>query len=90
MDHAFSLTASTNSEILHSWLLIAIRNDYQRAFPRLEEYLVTVGRRKLIVPLYKAMLKTENGTRMAISIYAKAKPGYHAVARSTINRLLEQ
>ena len=90
LDHAFTLTESSNSEILHSWLLIAIRNDYQRAWPALEEYLTRIGRRKLIVPLYKALLETDKGTATAISVYAKAGSGYHVVARNTISKLFKQ
>jgi hypothetical protein len=90
LDQAFRLTESGNAEILHSWLLIAIRNDYQRAWPALERYLTSIGRRKLVVPLYRALLETDKGTATAISIYAKAKPGYHVVARNTIEKLMNQ
>lgn len=90
LDQAFALTASSNSEILHSWLLIAIRNDYQPAWPALLQYLTHIGRRKLIVPLYKALLETPKGRAMAMSIFAKASPGYHVVARNTIRKLLAQ
>ena len=46
--------------------------------------------RKLIVPMYKALLETPKGRAMAMSIFAKASPGYHVVARNTIRKLLAQ
>lgn len=77
LDSAFALTTSKNNEIAHSWLLIAINNWYEPAFPRLNEYLVSIGRNKLVRPLYKALSQTEKGKAMARKAFAKAKPGYH-------------
>ena len=54
-----------------------IRNNYQPSYPRLEEYLKSIGRRKLIVPLYAELMKTPSGTAFAKRVYAKARPGYH-------------
>jgi leukotriene-A4 hydrolase len=89
LDQAFALTASSNSEIAHSWFLIAIRNQYEPAYAPLREYLVRVGRRKLIVPLYKALLETPAGREMAVEIFAQARPGYQAVAVQTIEPLFQ-
>ncbi|HEU0184160.1 MAG TPA: M1 family metallopeptidase, partial [Blastocatellia bacterium] len=52
LDQAFGLTKIGNAEIAHQWLLISIRNNYETAYPRLEEYLTSIGRQKLIKPLY--------------------------------------
>lgn len=90
LDASFGLTESGNSEIAHSWLLIAIRHDYRPAWPRLEAYLLQVGRRKLIVPLYRALAETPEGLARARAIYRRAAPGYHVVARHTIAPILEQ
>src|SRR5262249_28782026 len=48
LDDAFQLTASTNSEIAHSWFKNAIRANYTPAYPALETYLTSLGRRKLV------------------------------------------
>ena len=50
LDKAFGLSKSPNAEIGHSWFKLVIVNNYQPGFPRLEEYLKTIGRRKLIEP----------------------------------------
>jgi leukotriene-A4 hydrolase len=89
LDARFDLTASTNSEIAHSWFLLAIRNNYAPAYPALREYLVRVGRRKLIVPLYRALLQTPAGRQMAEEIFAQARPGYQAVAVTTVTALFQ-
>ena len=77
LDKAFGFSKSPNAEIAHSWFKLVIANDYQPSFPRLEEYLKTVGRRKLIAPLYEALMKTPSGAVVAKRVYAKARPGYH-------------
>lgn len=76
LDQAFGLTASTNNEIAFSWLMIAVRNDYEPAAERLGNFLVTIGRNKFLRPLYGALV--ENGKQaLAASIFEMAKPGYH-------------
>ncbi|WP_192820857.1 M1 family metallopeptidase [Rufibacter sp. LB8] len=88
LDAAFGFTASTNAEIQAAWLQLAIAHQYAPAFPALQAFLLRVGRRKFVLPLYKALLATEAGTQMAREIYQQAKPGYHAVTFSSVDALL--
>ncbi|MCY4121607.1 MAG: M1 family metallopeptidase, partial [Acidobacteria bacterium] len=88
LDAAFSLTQSPNAEIAHQWLLIAIRNAYRPADGRLERYLLEIGRRKLILPLYAALAATPDGRDRARAIYRRARPGYHPIATGSIDPLL--
>ena len=53
LDQAFKLTASSNNEIAFSWLRIAIRNDYEPAYDRLNNFLTSIGRNKFLRPLYQ-------------------------------------
>ena len=77
LDKVFALTKSKNNEIAHSWLLISVNNWYQPAFNRLHDYLTTIGRNKLVKPLYKALSQTPEGKIMAQKAFAEAKSGYH-------------
>ena len=88
LDARFKLTASTNAEVKHAWLKLAIAAGYHEADAALEQYLLGIGRRKLIVPLYKELAKTPAGLVFAQRVYTLAKPMYHSVARSTIEPLL--
>lgn len=83
LDVSFHLTEATNDEILDQWLLMAVRNRYAPALPRLEEFLTTVGRRKYVKPLYEAM-----DVKQASAIYEKARPLYHPITQATIDALL--
>lgn len=77
LDAAFALTQSHNNEIAHSWLLMSVKNWYEPAFPRLHDYLVSIGRNKLVKPLYKALSETPEGKKMAQKAFAEAKDAYH-------------
>jgi len=89
LDAVFRFTQSKNSEITAAWLIHAVNHHYEPAYNRLEEFLVEVGRRKFIVPLYKALCKTHEGKKLAQEIYAKARPGYHSVASGTIDEIVK-
>jgi leukotriene A-4 hydrolase/aminopeptidase len=90
LDQAFSLTTTSNNEIAHSWLLIVVHNQYQPGMERLRDYLVSIGRRKLIVPLYEALIDQEWGRDMASEVFAQAKPGYHPMAVASIESLFQE
>jgi hypothetical protein len=90
LDRTFGLTARGNSEIAHQWLLQSIRNSYQPADSRLESYLTAIGRRKLVLPLYRALLATPEGRRRAEAIYAKARQTYHPITVDSIDRLMKE
>jgi leukotriene-A4 hydrolase len=82
LDSAFALTNSKNNEIAHSWLLIAVKNNFQPAYDRLYTYLVTIGRNKLVKPLYRELSKTPDGKAFAKRAFEEAKPGYHPLTIS--------
>jgi len=89
LDRAFHFTRSGNSEIAFQWLLMSIRNAYEPAYPRLEEFLLSVGRRKFIKPLYEELAKTPDGKERALTIYRRARSGHHPIAVATIDEVLK-
>ena len=88
LDAAFAFTRSGNSEILASWLALALRHGYRAVDRRAELFLMTVGRRKFLKPLYEAMLAAPDGAARAAAIYRKARPRYHAVSQRTLDAML--
>jgi aminopeptidase N len=90
LDRQFALTDVKNARIAHSWLLTAIRNDYEPAWPRLEHYLIGIGRRILIKPLYEELMKTPEGAERARRIFAVARQGYHPIAAESIAEVIEK
>ena len=89
LDSVFALTNSKNNEIAHSWLLIAVGNTYKPAYDRLYSYLVSIGRNKLVKPLYKALAQTPEGKAFAKKAFIEAKPGYHPLTISANEGFVE-
>jgi leukotriene-A4 hydrolase len=89
LDAAFHLTDTGNDEILDAWLLLAIRNAYAPAGAALERFLIAVGRRKYLQPLYGALAKTPAGAETALRIYARARPGYHPITQAAVDKILD-
>jgi hypothetical protein len=88
LDAAFRFTESGNSEILNAWFLRAIQGGYQQANPALERFLIGMGRRKFLRPLYAELAKTPAGAELALRIYEQARSGYHPVSQQTVDEIL--
>ena len=89
LDGQFNFTTSTNAEIAHAWYRLAIATKYTAAYGAMEDYMIRIGRRKLIVPLYRDLAATPEGKALASRIFAKAKDGYHALARTSVEQILK-
>ncbi len=88
LDKAFAFSKSGNSEILAQWLASSIALGYEPAYPALESFLTTVGRRKFLTPLYRELVKTPEGLALARKIYAQARANYHSVSVGTIDEIV--
>ena len=87
LDATWAIGATGNNEVLFAWMEQAVRSHYNPTYPRMEQFLIEVGRRKFLTPLYRAMKETDQ-MDMALDIYGKARGGYHAVATGTMDELL--
>lgn len=88
LDNAFDFSNSGNSEILAVWFLQSIKIDYKPAFGPLEKFLVKIGRRKFLQPLYEELAKDEVHKLWAKNVYQKARGNYHYVSFNTIDGIL--
>lgn len=88
LDAAFGFTEVGNNEVACVWLRIAVQHKYAPADARLESFLMSIGRRKFLQPLYTELAKTPEGKQRALGIYANARPRYHAVAAGTLDKIL--
>ncbi len=88
LDLSFGFSDSGNAEIKGAWFITAIRSGYYVEIVRnIEDFLVEVGRRKFLTPIYQALVD-RNEKELAQRIYEKARPNYHAVSRGTIDGVL--
>lgn len=90
LDQRFELSRAGNSEIAFAWYHKAIALDYRAAFPALEDFLTSVGRRKFVLPLFTALMRNPAQQDFARSVYARARPGYHPITRSSIDAVIPQ
>lgn len=88
LDKVFNLSNSGNSEIVAVWFLQSIKNDYRPAFENLEKFLVKIGRRKFLQPLYLELSKNQEHKIWAKKVYQKARNNYHYVSFNTIDDIL--
>lgn len=89
LDQAFQLSKTPNNELAFTWLLASIRADYQPAKTRLENYLLSIGRRKFVIPLYEELAKTKANKEWAIDVFSKAKVGYHPITIASAEKVLK-
>jgi len=88
LDRAFHFTNSGNDEILDQWLKMVVHSNYRPAFPRLKQFLLQVGRMKMIKPLYTELMKTPEGRQFALEVYGEARSGYHPIAQTAVDKIV--
>ena len=59
-----------------------------KALDGVDQFLLSVGRRKFLKPLYEELAKTKEGKARARAVYLQARPRYHSVAVRTIDQIL--
>jgi hypothetical protein len=69
--------------------VLSIENDYASANQAIEDFLIRVGRRKFLTPIYGALIKADPSKERAKAIYAKARPNYHSVSTNTLDVMLD-
>ena len=88
LDQNFNFTQTGNSEIACDWFKHCIDHQYEEAFPALNDFLIRVGRRKFLTPLYTRLAKSPQYKAWAKEVYQTARNGYHSVSYNTIDEVL--
>lgn len=89
LDYTFNFTRTGNSEIACEWFLHCIKAHYETAYGPLKNFLMSVGRRKFLKPLYSELAKKPEDKTWAKEVYAQARAGYHSVSANTIDGILK-
>jgi len=89
LDGTLGLSKSSNAYIRSAWLVLAIGNRYDPAIPSIAQFLPSVGRGLLILPVYAA-LKAQGdwGLPIARKVYGTARQGYHPTIDAAIDKML--
>jgi hypothetical protein len=90
LDERYQLTQTRNAEIAMHWLPLVVRADLRDAAPAVEAFLLRVGRIRMVRPLYTAMMGgSEFWRSLAKTTYARAKPKYHPLTRSSVDSIVK-
>ncbi|MFN5518700.1 MAG: M1 family metallopeptidase [Bacteroidota bacterium] len=89
IDNVFKLTQSGNCEIQSAWYELAAKYQYKEAYGNMENFLLRVGRRKYLRPIYKQLAQTPSGKELAIRIFNEARDNYHPVSQRAIEEILK-
>ena len=90
LDQALHFSASQNSEVLKEWFVLAAQTSYALEIQKpLTDFLVKVGRRKYLMPIYEALQQNPKTKELAQQIFEKAKENYHSVSRSSVAAILK-
>jgi aminopeptidase N len=84
LDAAYHFTGTPNGELAQRWYPLAARSGYHAADEAMAAFMQRVGRRKLIMPIYEALVKTPEGLAFAQEVFAKARPGYHPITTGSV------
>lgn len=90
LDGAYAFTGTMNGEIAQRWYPLAVRNGYTQANDAIAAFLKRIGRRKLIMPTYNALVQTEAGLALAKQVFAEAKPGYHPITTGSVQKAIDE
>ena len=90
LDGAYGFTGSMNGEIAQRWYPLAVGNGYTQANDAIAAFLQRIGRRKLIMPTYTALVQTEAGLALAKQVFEKAKPGYHPITTGSVQKVIDE
>ena len=72
------------------WLPLVVRADLRDAAPAVEAFLMSVGRVRMVRPLYKAMMASSDFWRsLAKTTFARAKPKYHPFTRRALDDIVK-
>lgn len=89
LDRAFALSSSANAYVRSAWLRLAIANRYEPAISSIDQFLPSVGRGLLIMPVYRALAE-QGDWGMPIARKAFASAHYHPVTAAMVEKLLDR
>lgn len=88
LDAVMKLTGTHNGEYAQRWYPLTIRSGYTKARPAIVAFIERVGRRKLVMPIYRAFVATAEGRAFVKRAFARIKAHYHPLTIVAVEALL--
>ena len=90
LDARFDLSASKNTEILVSWLTLALESGHFDVMPAVKGVATRVGRMKYLKPLFSALLAKPETASQAKALYEQVHTRWHPIAQQVISGLIQR
>lgn len=90
LDARFSLSKAKNTEVLVSWLTLALQSGFDAVVPTATALLGRVGRMKYLKPLYGALHGREATRATARATFEQHRAKYHPIAQQVVSGLLSK
>lgn len=88
LDALIALSQSGNVELKSNWFQLCLQHNYLEVLPEIEILLAHIGRRKILLTIYKALWNNPLTKDKALHWFETYQQRYHPVARNSIAQLL--
>jgi leukotriene-A4 hydrolase len=88
LDQAFGLGKTGNNEVAFRFYRASIHAGYRDIRPPLKTFLMSVGRKKFVVPLYEALSKQPDDKAWGAALYKAARERYHPMTQAGVDKKL--
>ncbi|MFC3460588.1 M1 family metallopeptidase [Massilia haematophila] len=88
LDAAFGLAKTGNKEVAFRFYRAAVHAGYRDVRPQMQEFLMSVGRQKFVVPLYTALRANTEDRAWAETVYKAARERYHPETQSSVDKTM--
>jgi aminopeptidase N len=84
----FASRFNPNPEIRCAFLTLAMKHKHYRYAGDAMEFLANMGRRKFILPIFKQMVKTQQGKQLAEELYGAIETRVHSITLNSLKKIM--
>jgi aminopeptidase N len=89
LDAAFGLAKTGNNEVAFRFYRAAAHAGYRAVRPQMQAFLMSVGRKKFVVPLYAALRANPDDRAWAEATYKAARRRYHPETQVGVDKAMQ-
>ncbi|KAK3105025.1 hypothetical protein FSP39_015458 [Pinctada imbricata] len=85
------ISGTTNAEIRLRWSLLTIKHDYVADFDNVKKFLVSQGKQKYTLPVYRQLVKgSDTAKKLAQDMYKETKDMLHVGVKDYVKGILDK
>lgn len=86
-----AISQTHNAEVRLRWSQINIKNNYTQDIPNIRAFLISQGKQKYTLPVYKALMKSSDEMKkFAKDVYEETKSMLHVNVRNYVEEILQR